>query len=162
MFKKEVFLILIILFIFSDFSIKESNIFNNRVVFNPTMYILDIPKINIYKKMYISKIDSSIKNIVIFEEFGRPNYISNTVIGAHSGNGKYSYFKDLYKMNINDNFFIRYENTVDKYIIFSKFFVNQYDIEILYKNYDYKVITFITCKNNDSSKRLILLGKIVS
>lgn len=79
--------------------------------------IVEIPKISLKTGLVEknSKNNTVEKHIQILEQSTMPNESNSTLIlAAHSGNSNVSYFKNLYKLNIEDNVNIYYKNI--KYI----------------------------------------------
>lgn len=100
---------------------------------------IEIPKIKLKKGFYdLYSIHNNIEeNITILKK--EKDII---VLAAHSGNSHISYFKDLYKLDIDDTIYIYFND----------------------KKYEYKVIKYyeeskdgdINIKDNSSNKKLIL------
>ena len=119
---------------------------------------LVIDKININNNISISSINEDVNGIVLFSEYGRPNIDnSNTIIGAHSGPGNNSYFNLLGKLEINDEIIIFYDEVKYKYIVKYVYEVDYKDISPLNKGLS-NTLTLMTCKLNDSSKRIIVVA----
>ena len=163
MLKKALFLIILFFLIIN----RTSNIFyfENNNLKNSKKIIenyIEIPNINLKKEFFVDTIKfKNQKNIRMYSEFGRPNLEnSNTIIGAHSGTSKYSYFKNLYKIKQNSYIFINYENTIYKYIVYDVFYVDENDLKILNTS-GKSMLTLITCKNFNRSKRLIILAELL-
>lgn len=96
-----------------------NNLGNNLEVEEKESYlmVLEIPKINLKQGIY-SKDD--IRNIIdqnvsiLKESIKMDNKKSLLMLAAHSGNSIYSYFKNLHKLELNDEIIIYYEK--QKYI----------------------------------------------
>lgn len=96
----------------------------------------------------------------MFEECGRPNTKkSNVVIGAHSGTSKYAYFNEIHKLKIDDEIIIYYNNVKYVYNVIEKREVRDTEIGIL-GNSDESILTLLTCKINDNSKRIVVISKL--
>ena len=125
--------------------IKSDNKQNNTYIKENYFAILEIPKINLYRGFYSinSKLNKVNKNIQILKESTMPNVNnSNLILVAHSGNSKVAFFKNLYKLSINDIAYIYYENNTYTYNL-----IDTYEIE--------KNGTFTTTKNNRNTLTLI-------
>lgn len=88
----------------------------------------------------------------IDDEFG------NLVLAGH--NNRYV-FSNLYKLDINDKVIIYEENYKYIFEIYEKYIVEITDTYILDNVYDRKIVTLITCTNNNQ-KRLVLRGVLKS
>jgi len=94
----------------------------------------------------------------MFEECGRPNEEnSNVVIGAHSGTGKYALFNEINKLKPNDKIIIYYNNKKYVYIVYEIKEVKDTEIDVL-ENNGISILTLLTCKINDNSKRVVVIG----
>lgn len=117
-----------------------------------------IESINIDDEYEIKSKDREVKNIAMFEECGRPNIKnSNVVIGAHSGTGKYALFNNIHKLKKEDEIIIYYNNKKYVYIVSDIKEVKDTEIDIL-ENKDESILTLLTCKINDNSKRVVVIS----
>ncbi|MCI9434916.1 MAG: sortase [Bacilli bacterium] len=124
--------------------------------------VLEIPKINLKRGLVdIDSIYNSIDfNIQILKESIMPNIDnSNLILVAHSGNSNVSFFKDLDKLEILDNVYLYYNNTVYQYEIYDKYEIEKIGSLKLNKNINSKIITLITCKDS-TNKQLVYIGKL--
>lgn len=125
---------------------------------NQSENIIMIDKININHKYEILSKSENIKGIAMFEECGRPNKENtNVVIGAHSGTGEYALFNEINNLKQNDEIIIYYNNKKYIYIVEVVKEVKDTDIEVL-ENKDKSILTLLTCKINDNSKRIIVIS----
>lgn len=119
---KNIFLVYVLfLFLLTSFQVVESkdkkitNIIKEEIVNqeeNEYLGILEIPKINLKQGFYeyLSKNNNVNKNIEVIETSLMPdNENSNLILASHSGNSNISYFKNLYKLKINDYAYIYYK-----------------------------------------------------
>ena len=99
-------------------------------------------------------------NYILFLENGSNinEEIGNIVLAGH--NNKYV-FSILYKLNISDEIIIYDENNKYIFQIYEIKTINITDTYILDNVYDKKIITLITC-TNDNQKRYILRGNLKS
>ncbi len=125
--------------------------------------ILTIDKINLKEIVKEETIKSNnINDVVLFKEFGRPDIkYSNTIIGAHSGEGKKAKFKNLNKLSINDKIEFYYNNNSYKYVIIEKFFIHENDLTILNDINNKTVLTLITCKDSNDEYRLVVVLELI-
>ncbi len=119
---------------------------------------LIIPKINFEGKIYNknSLLNDIDKNIIIMNESDMPDKESGIVIiGGHSGYGKYAYFKNLNKLDINDEIIINYLG--NKYIYHVvNFHLDFKDGSISINNNNNKNKLFLfTCNPNDKNNYLV-------
>ena len=75
----------------------------------------------------------------------------NLILAAHSGTSSISYFKNLYKLNVNDIVNIYYNNTKYVYKIANIYTVPKNGEVAIYRDTNITTLTLITCtKNNDT------------
>lgn len=120
-----------------------------------------IDKININSSYNISSINDYVYGIVMFMEYGRPDSNSNVIIGGHSGHSSNAYFNDLILLEKGDEVIVYYNNIKYIYIVDSIKEVSETDISIL-NNAEKNILTLLTCKNNDFSKRIVITCKLYS
>jgi LPXTG-site transpeptidase (sortase) family protein len=120
---------------------------------------LIIPKINFEGKIYNknSLLNDIDKNIIIMNESDMPDKESGIVIiGGHSGYGKYAYFKNLNKLDINDEIIINYLG--NKYIYHVVNFHLDFkdgSISINNNNNNKNKLFLFTCNPNDKNNYLV-------
>lgn len=125
-------------------------------------YEIRIDKINLNMKYKISSKNHEIREIVMFEECGRPNITnSNTVIGAHSGSANYAYFNKIYLLDYGDLVNIVYKDKTYNYMVTEVNEVEDNQIEIL-ENKDKTMLTLLTCKIGDNTKRIVVVANLVN
>lgn len=126
--------------------------------------VLRIPKINLKRGLVDrnSKYNDIKYNIMIHKKSDIPTKEGgNVILLAHSGNSNISYFKNLYKLNLNDIIYLDYNNKTYKYKL-----INIYDIEKngkapIRKNTSKSSITLITCRAN-TNKQIVLIGELIA
>lgn len=124
-------------------------------------YSIEIEKINLNKEYVISSINDEIRHITMFSEYGRPDLEgSNTIIGAHSGIGIYAHFNDLNILEVDDKIKVNYNNRLFEYKVKEVKEVSDTQVDIL-KSKDISMVTLLTCKVGDSSKRIIVIGELI-
>ena len=120
--------------------------------------ILEIPVINLRKGFYNidNKNNNVNKNIQVLKSSSMPDQENSLLaIAAHSGNGRKSFFKNLYKLSINDEIIIYYNNNEYYYKINNIYEENKDGtIEINKDNYSKLVLT--TCDQKDKTKQIII------
>ena len=117
-----------------------------------------INKINVNNKIYdINNSKNNVdENVTILEGSIEPsNNNSIMFIAAHSGTGNIAYFKDLDKLEKNDEVILIYKNINYKYKVTDKWETNKDgDIEVTKSNEKQLILT--TCSPNNSKKQLIV------
>lgn len=125
--------------------------------------VLKIEKIGLEKGL-VSKTDSDNnvdKNIQILEESDYPDVENgNVMLASHNGNGSTSYFKDIHKLESNDEVIIYYGGYQYQYKV-----INSYEVEKtgeinIVRNGEKSTLTLITCKGND--KQLVIICELVN
>lgn len=125
--------------------------------------VLKIEKIGLEKGL-VSKTDSNNnvdKNIQILEESDYPDVENgNVILASHNGNGSTSYFKDIHKLESNDEVIIYYGGYQYQYKV-----INSYEVEKtgeinIVRNGEKSSLTLITCKGND--KQLVIICELVN
>lgn len=126
--------------------------------------VLKIPKINLERGLvdptsYLNNVDY---NIQILKNSAMPDQrFGNVMLAAHSGNARISYFRNLDKLDINDNVSISYKGKTYSYKV-----VNIYDIEKngkaqIIRNKNVSTLTLVTCRHN-TNKQMIVICELVS
>ena len=126
--------------------------------------VLKIPKINLERGLvdpssYLNNVDY---NIQILKNSAMPDQrFGNVMLAAHSGNARISYFRNLDKLDINDNVSISYKGKKYSYKV-----VNIYDIEKngkaqIIRNKNVSTLTLVTCRHN-TNKQMIVICELVS
>ena len=137
---------------------------NSDTNINDYIAVLEIPAINLSRGLVdkSSPNNDVNKNIYMLKDTVLPDEdtISHIILASHSGNSYVSYFKNLHKLNINDEIYFYYKN--NKYI-YSIYKINEVDktgnIEL--KKTNSSDITLITCKGN-LKKQIIIYATLKS
>ena len=125
--------------------------------------ILEIPAINLRKGFYNidNKNNNVNKNIQVLEKSSMPDHENSFLaIAGHSGNGRKSFFKDLYKLSINDEIIIYYNNNEYFYKI-NNIYEEDKDGTIEIKKDDYPKLVLTTCSQKDKTKQIIIEAFLV-
>lgn len=170
--KKIIGVLLIIgslLFLFtSHFEQEKTNNNYNKIVTSKidqeeSYYaILKISKINLVRELYRTEnlLNNVDQNIMVHGKSTFPGDTpSNVILASHSGTGKNSYFKNLYKLEIGDEINLYYNNTIYEYIV-SEIEVLPKTGKLYLKNYNNDIITLITCTKNDDASQTIYYGTL--
>lgn len=157
-----IFLSIIILF-YNHKEIKDNQdnideIIDNKLTSNYDGYIFFknnklLIKIGNYNEVLNKNLVLMISNKdIINKEYG------NIILAGH--NNKYV-FNNLYKLSINDEIIISDFKNKYKFIVEEKKYVNIKDKSILDNIYNDKILTLITCTNNNQI-RYVIIGKLKS
>lgn len=125
--------------------------------------VIKIPKIGLEKGLcskgsYCNNVN---RNIQILNESDYPDVSNgNFILAGHSGNGRMSYFRNVYKLEKDDLITIIHGGFEYKYKI-----VNIYDIEKngtanIIRNRDKTTLTLITCRHN-TNKQIVVISELV-
>lgn len=125
--------------------------------------VIKIPKIGLEKGLaskgsYYNNVN---RNILVLNESDMPDKENgNVILAGHSGSGRVAYFKNLYKLQADDEVSIFYNGHEYKYKV-----VNQYDIEKtgtanIVRNAEKSTLTLITCRHN-TNKQIIYICELV-
>jgi len=77
---------------------------------------------------------------------------------AHSGNSKIAYFRNLNKLNVNDEVFVYYEGVKYNYQIINKYEIEKTGKMEVIRDSKRKLITMVTCISN-TNKQVVLIGE---
>lgn len=139
--------------------IKENNNFDKRD--EDYIAILEIPAISLKRGLlspnsYYNKVNY---NIQIINNSIMPDIINgNLVLAGHNGARYVSFFKDLYKLNINDKVYIYYHGYKYEYSINNIYDTSKDgDVEI-YRDSNKTTLTLITCKRNTKDIQTVYIG----
>ena len=125
--------------------------------------VIKIPKIGLEKGLcekgsYCNNVN---RNIQILKESTYPDIANgNFILAGHSGSGRISYFRNLYKLSQDDEVSIFYQGKEYKYKV-----VNMYDIEKngtanIIRNKEKTTLTLITCRHN-TNKQIVVICELV-
>ena len=127
--------------------------------------VLEIPVINLKNGFFDkeSSLNTISKNIEILEESDMPDDENgNVILAAHSGTGRYAFFKNLFKLNINDKAYIYYKGLKYEYEIV-KMDYQQKDGTITISTLEqdsYLILT--TCDQKDKTKQIVIAAKLIN
>lgn len=126
---------------------------------------LEIPKINFNKGFY--KKESSLndvdKNLLLVKEADYPNVSKgNLIIAGHSGNAWNSFFNDLYKLSVEDEAKVKFNNKTYTYKFVNIYKAAKTGTISIYRNSKRTSLTLVTCTNNDSTTQTIYIGELES
>lgn len=126
---------------------------------------LTIPKINITKG-FVDKRSSENdveKNILIINGSNYPDVENgNFILAGHSGTGWKAFFNELYQLNINDEAYVTYKGKKYIYNLVNIYTQPKVGKVAIYRNYDVRTLTLITCTNNDQTTQTIYILELTS
>ena len=102
------------------------------------------------------------KNIYVHPSSTYPNTLnSNLILAAHSGTSSVSYFRDLYKLNINDDVYITFKGKEYHYQIKTIYKDKKDGTVSIKRNKNVSTLTLITCSKNDKETQTIYICELV-
>lgn len=129
---------------------------------NPYVGVLEIPQINLQKGFYDlnNKNNNVNKNIQLLKNSTMPNENGSLlVIASHSGNGKKAFFKNLYKLHINDAIKLYYKDMVYFYEV--KKIDNVKKNGHIYLDKEYENTLVLTTCSYQKNKQLVVMASLV-
>ena len=138
---------------------------NNKIVENYIAY-LRIPKIELNRGFYniTSTLNNVNKNIYVHPASTFPNNVSgnNLILASHSGSSSISYFKKLYKLELEDDVYLEYNGKTYHYKIKNIYTVPKDGTVALRVKQDASTISLITCTKGDSKTQTIYISELVN
>lgn len=125
---------------------------------------LNIPKINLQRGFFDinSKYNNVNKNIYVHPSSSYPNSMNgNLILAAHSGTSSISYFKNLYKLQPNDDIYVNYKTKEYHYKIKKIYKVEKTGTVSIQRNKNVSTLTLITCSKNDSKTQTVYICELV-
>ena len=152
-----------------DTDIVENNATNNNktVTVNKKEYIgyLEISKINlkqglVSKNSYYNNVN---RNIQIIKSSNYPDEENgNVILAAHSGTSAISFFKNLYKLEINDEAKIYYKDKVYTYKVNNIYNVPKTGTVNIKRDIYKKTLTLITCTKGSKTEQTVYILNLIS
>lgn len=127
--------------------------------------VLEIPKINLKRGFYNldSKQNNVNKNIQMIETSLFPDVkFSNLILASHSGNSRISFFKKLYKLDIQDIAYVYYNTQKYTYELVDKYDVVKDGTVEIKRNKSQTNLTLITCDKKNKTLQNVYIFKLVS
>ncbi len=121
--------------------------------------IIEIPKINLQKRLYdINSYQNDVnKNIEILDSSDMPNVLGgNLILAAHNGNTSVGYFRNLHKLKLGDEVNISYNDVNYTYEITKIYDVLKTGKVNIKRDKSKTTITLITCLGSD--RQLVVIG----
>ena len=138
--------------------IKEEKTDNEKYI-----AVIKIPKINLEKGLCSinSTCNSVSKNIEILKESNYTNIENgNFILAGHSGNSRFSYFKDVDKLSIDDEMSIFYGKNEYQYKVMNIYEINKTGKADIVRNGNKTTLTLITCKGEED-KQIVVISELI-
>ena len=126
---------------------------------------LVIPKINLTKGFVDRRSSENDveKNILIIEGSNYPDVEKgNFIIAGHSGTGWKAFFNELYQLELNDEAYVTYKGKKYIYNLVNIYKQPKVGKVAIYRNYDVRTLTLITCTNYDDTTQTIYILELTS
>ena len=126
---------------------------------------LTIPKINLTKG-FVDKRSSENdveKNILVIDGSNYPDVErGNFILAGHSGTGWKAFFNELYQLQTGDEAYVTYKGKKYVYNLVNIYKQPKTGKVAIYRNYDVRTLTLITCTNYDSTTQTIYILELTS
>ncbi len=132
---------------------------------NKNIYVgyLNIPKINLQRGFtdINSKYNKVNKNIYVHPSSSYPDKVNgNLILASHSGTSSISFFKNLYKLELNDDVYVNYNNKDYHYKV-TDIYTDVKDGDIgIRRNKNKTTLTLITCTKNDKTTQTVYICEL--
>lgn len=122
--------------------------------------VLEIPKINLKRGVVDSTENFHSINyaISVDKNSNYPNELGNFILYAHSGNSNIAYFKNLNKLNIDDEVYVYFNGIKYHYVINQKYDIEKTGKAKVIATKDANYITLITCNQDKKGYQVVLVG----
>jgi len=147
------------IYIISKTNIDVFNNYNKNYITNNNKYyediVIEIPKINLYNKVYKAKDNFSNlnNNIVYYKNFDVNNKI---ILFAHSGIGYGTYFNKIDELNDGDRVYLYYKDKRYEYYVHNTFIIDENTVDILNEEEKSNKLLLITCDKKHKDKRIVV------
>jgi len=131
----------------------------NKIIRNKYVAVFEIPSIAL-KKGLVSlddKYNNADYNIQTIESSSMPDKEKgNLILAAHSGSSSISYFKNLYKLNINDKLIIYYNGIKYTYVLSNYYDINKTGYADIVRDKNQNTLTLVTCKRGTDKQTIFI------
>ena len=126
--------------------------------------VLEIPTIN-FKKVFFSindKYNKVNQNIEVLGNSDMPD-ITNGIMAivGHSGTGRVAFFKNLYKLKINDEIIIYYNNVKYIYKVNKNYEVDKNGTITIDRDKDKTTLVLTTCSQSNKKNQIVIISYLV-
>jgi len=136
---------------------------NNEIIYN-YIGVLEIPKID-FKRGFLSiddKNNNVNKNIQIISGSSMPDTDNSLlIIAGHSGNGRTAFFRNIDKLNTNDEIYIYYGDIKYIYQVKEKY-EEEKDGNISINKNDKSTLVLTTCSQTNDNKQVVLISTLIN
>lgn len=125
--------------------------------------VIKIPKINLEKGICNkgTSCNNVNRNIQILNEADYPDKENgNFILAGHSGTGKVAYFKNLYKLELDDDISVFYGGKEYKYKVKNIYDIDKTGTADIVRNTNKTTLTLITCRQG-TKKQIIFICELV-
>ena len=143
----------------------EEVINEEEVDYESYLGIIDISKIGLYKGFYDkeSSLNNVKFNLYVLPVSDYPDVKNgNLVVAGHSGNYNNSYFANLYKLDVNDEVTIHYNNKDYIYKIDNIYNEEKTGTVRIYRKRNETTLTLITCTKDDDYHQTIYIAYLIN
>lgn len=122
--------------------------------------VLEIPAINFKRGFFDVDNTQNIvdKNIEVLNNSDMPNVTNGILaIAGHSGSGRTAYFKNLYKLNVDDEIYVYYGNARYIYKVNKSYEVDKNGIIDITRDIEKTTLVLTTC-SKDKTKQIVILA----
>ena len=123
--------------------------------------VLSIPKISFQKGFYskTSNLNKVKFNLYVLPQSDYPDVTNgNLMIAGHSGNYNNSYFKNLYKLEVNDEVTVNYNNINYIYKIEKIYDIPKVGTMRVLRNSSRTTLTLVTCTKDDHDHQTVYIA----
>lgn len=124
--------------------------------------VLEIPKISLSRGFVDknNKYNDINYNIKLLEESNMPDEKGNVILASHSGNSKIAFFKDLYKLKLDDEVYIYYNGLKYVYKVYDVYEeIKDGDIDI--QEFREYMLVLTTCNQSHKGYQIVILCELV-
>lgn len=125
--------------------------------------VLRINKINLIRGLVdeSSNLNNIEYNVQIIKGSNMPDVIGgNLILASHSGNARISYFRNLDKLEIDDEAEVDYKNKTYTYKVVDVYDVDKNGSVEIKRNLSKTTLTLITCRRNTEKQLVVILELI--
>jgi LPXTG-site transpeptidase (sortase) family protein len=124
---------------------------------------LTVPDVNV--KRGFTNFDSPYNqlkyNIMLIEGSTMPDVKNgNLILAGHNGHSSYSFFKDLYKLDMGAYAYINYNGKIYSYKLKNRYDVPKVGTISITRNPDVSTLTLITCHHTDNDKQVVFIFEL--
>ena len=124
---------------------------------------LSVPDVNI--KRGFTNFDSEYNklkyNIMLIEGSTMPDVKNgNLILAGHNGHSRYSFFNDLYKLEMGAHAYVTYNGKIYDYTLKDRYDVPKVGTVSIRRNPDVSTLTLITCHQTANDKQVVFIFEL--